>query len=411
MYVVAYISWLHFYTIAMASLNTTTVISSEYRRIENDLRRRIETGQWSVGTMLPSRRELAKEYGVSPLTIERAITHLIADGTLRADNRRGTFVARGFAVRNDSSLTHPGAFPQRVATVGIIALDYSFDQANRDHKNYWDRRIVEEMEQVFSEWGHSTIVLNRAHKNGMPSTPLADSLQMALANKIDAIAIICFDLAPAVVDTTLARTNFGEIPVACILTAPLTLPVPHVFYENHRAGYQAAHHLLQQDYQQITVFSPFTAPWVKERASGMRQAIKDAGRDESMLRIFINEEHPWVLEEDPVPLGYQTCRAAMEEGWEFSGGVIGINDEVAFGLIQAASETGKTIGADYGILGFDDHPDSRDLRMTSLRAPVESMGREAARLLLQGLRQEPTSIQVRLHAHLIPRSSTKNKAE
>src|SRR5579871_6126246 len=64
-----------------------------YKQIAVSLRTRIHEGQWTVGAMLPSRRDLAREYGVSPITIERAITHLIADGVLRADDRRGTFVA------------------------------------------------------------------------------------------------------------------------------------------------------------------------------------------------------------------------------------------------------------------------------------------------------------------------------
>ncbi|HEX5324039.1 MAG TPA: GntR family transcriptional regulator, partial [Capsulimonadaceae bacterium] len=64
-----------------------------YKQIEKSLRHRINEGQWRAGTMLPSRRDLAKEYGVSSVTVERAIASLIAEGMLRADDRRGTFVA------------------------------------------------------------------------------------------------------------------------------------------------------------------------------------------------------------------------------------------------------------------------------------------------------------------------------
>ena len=55
-----------------------------YKQIEANLRSKIGQGHWPVGAMLPSRRDLAKEYGVSPITVERAVTRLLADGILRA---------------------------------------------------------------------------------------------------------------------------------------------------------------------------------------------------------------------------------------------------------------------------------------------------------------------------------------
>ena len=64
-----------------------------HRAIEADLRRKITTGEMSVGQMLPGRRDLAKQYGVSTLTVERAVDGLVREGMLRSDDRRGTFVA------------------------------------------------------------------------------------------------------------------------------------------------------------------------------------------------------------------------------------------------------------------------------------------------------------------------------
>jgi DNA-binding LacI/PurR family transcriptional regulator len=89
-------------------------------------------------------------------------------------------------------------------------------------------------------------------------------------------------------------------------------------------------------------------------------------------------------------------------------GVIAVNDGVAFGLMHTAEEAGKKPGVDFALLGFDDHPNSRMVGLTSLRLPFDAMGKEAARLLLSSLRKEQISTQVRLGWNLIPRETTRS---
>ena len=96
---------------------------AEYRRIEIELRKRVAGGQWPVGAMLPGRRDLARQYAVSLVTLDRAIGPLLADGTLRADDRRGTFVASRPAESGDRARTarRAGERPKDAGTVGIVA--------------------------------------------------------------------------------------------------------------------------------------------------------------------------------------------------------------------------------------------------------------------------------------------------
>src|SRR3984885_14772476 len=62
--------------------------------IETSLRRRIETGEWSESRRLPTERILASEYGVARNTIRAAMERLGADGGLRREVGRGTFLQR-----------------------------------------------------------------------------------------------------------------------------------------------------------------------------------------------------------------------------------------------------------------------------------------------------------------------------
>lgn len=61
-------------------------------QVRNDLRRRIETGEFPVGSKIPSLRTLAGEYKIAELTVHAAIRELQNVGVLQSVSGRGTFV-------------------------------------------------------------------------------------------------------------------------------------------------------------------------------------------------------------------------------------------------------------------------------------------------------------------------------
>ncbi len=63
-----------------------------YAQIKGAIDRRIETEEWPADFQIPSEEHLAREFGVSPLTVRRALRELQADGLLLRIQGRGTFV-------------------------------------------------------------------------------------------------------------------------------------------------------------------------------------------------------------------------------------------------------------------------------------------------------------------------------
>ncbi len=61
--------------------------------VVRDFRQALHHGQWQPGQCLPPQRELAREHGVSLLTIRRVVTQLVREGLLETRDRSGTFVA------------------------------------------------------------------------------------------------------------------------------------------------------------------------------------------------------------------------------------------------------------------------------------------------------------------------------
>jgi GntR family transcriptional regulator len=60
-------------------------------RVEADLRRRIEAGEWRSGQALPTIAALSEHYRVSPGVVARVLKRLEADGLVRVVARWGTF--------------------------------------------------------------------------------------------------------------------------------------------------------------------------------------------------------------------------------------------------------------------------------------------------------------------------------
>jgi DNA-binding LacI/PurR family transcriptional regulator len=74
-----------------------------YREIAEDLRRRIHQGGISVGSLLPTERELYSEFGVSRTTIRRALQDLVRSGHAISQPNRG-HIAHEPASRSESRL-------------------------------------------------------------------------------------------------------------------------------------------------------------------------------------------------------------------------------------------------------------------------------------------------------------------
>lgn len=66
-------------------------------------------------------------------------------------------------------------------------------------------------------------------------------------------------------------------------------------------------------------------------------------------------------------------------------GVFLMSDEMAFGAMQALREDGRQVGRDVSLIGFDDHPVSEAVGLTTVRQPVRDIGRLGARLMLDDL--------------------------
>jgi len=64
-----------------------------YARIESLLRSKILSGQYEPGEQLPTKEELAMQFGVSKITVSNALSHLQMEGLIISNRGKGTFVS------------------------------------------------------------------------------------------------------------------------------------------------------------------------------------------------------------------------------------------------------------------------------------------------------------------------------
>lgn len=174
--------------------------------------------------------------------------------------------------------------------------------------------------------------------------------------------------------------------------------VGRIFVENERGAYMATRHLLEAGHRRIAhVGGPKDLFSARERFAGFARALREAGvtMDDSLVRFGAYER----------AAGYAAAREMMTGGAPtalFAG-----SDYIAIGALAALREMGLDAPRDLSLVGFDDMPFAELLHppLTTVRQPIEEMGRQGVRTLLGQMRGETTPSLVRLPTELVIRHS------
>ncbi|MBC7804511.1 MAG: GntR family transcriptional regulator, partial [Candidatus Parcubacteria bacterium] len=65
-----------------------------YARVKKFLKDGLAAGRWPPGALMPSEAELVAEFGVSRMTVNRALRELRSEGLVDRSQGIGTFAAR-----------------------------------------------------------------------------------------------------------------------------------------------------------------------------------------------------------------------------------------------------------------------------------------------------------------------------
>ncbi|MDE1181809.1 histidine utilization repressor [Paraburkholderia sp.] len=84
----------------------TQKAGAPFQQIKLAVRDKVRNGEWQVGDRIPSELELATQFGVARMTVNRALRELTTEGQLERVAGVGTFVAQGKPQSNLLMIAH-----------------------------------------------------------------------------------------------------------------------------------------------------------------------------------------------------------------------------------------------------------------------------------------------------------------
>jgi DNA-binding LacI/PurR family transcriptional regulator len=162
---------------------------------------------------------------------------------------------------------------------------------------------------------------------------------------------------------------------------PPGLGITYVDVDNRHGAGSAVEHLLHLGRRHVaTIAGPQDMPPGADRLAGYHETLAAAGHapDEQLVEI--------------ADFTVDGGRSAMERllGRAPSlDAVFVASDLMAVGALAALQAAGRTVPEDVAVVGFDDSPlaTSTHPALSSVRQPIEEMGREMARLLIRAIRE------------------------
>ena len=207
---------------------------------------------------------------------------------------------------------------------------------------------------------------------------------------------------PESVDEVELRRLYGiGFPVVLLHQAPPQgLKIPMVTVENQSGAEKIVSHLIEEHGRRRIAFlrGPEGHADSIRREQGYRSALETHGIhfDESLVGYGGFDEKT----------ACETIQSRLMDGLDFDAVFAG-DDDSALGVIAALKQVGKLVPRDVAVVGFDDIPFARIINppLTTIRSPIEEVGREAVRLLVKCIQQKHCEPEIMLPTELVIRQS------
>lgn len=342
------------------AIDSSSPDDPKYRMIADSLRASVLAGEYKTGSRLPSETELVRRFGVSRMTIVKAVKELQQMGLVTRRVGSGTYVS---ALTNQSSRLFGLLIPELGQTEifePICQGMASYQGVNR-HSLLWGNAVGEEH----------------------PKEQAAEELcQQYITQKVSGVFFAPLELTPVKDEVNrriVAAFDKAGIPVIlldrCVEQYPKRSQYDLVGIDNRRAGYAATVHLVQAGAKRIAFLGKqYSASTVDARIAGYREALIAAG----MLG-----QQDLVTRGDPGDIAL--IRKVLDT--HTPDAFVCANDHTAANLMQSLSRLGQRVPEDIRIVGVDDvkYANLLSIPLTTMHQPCVEIGRVAMSTMLSRL--------------------------
>ena len=178
-------------------------------------------------------------------------------------------------------------------------------------------------------------------------------------------------------------------------------PASYVDADNRGGARQAVDHLARRGRRRIaTIAGPQDMGVGQDRLDGYRDGLRAAGLDGGDDLVEAGD----FTEEG----GAGAMGRLLERPGRPVDAVFAASDLMAAGALRALRAAGRRVPDDVAVVGFEDSAVARYAQppLTTVRQPIEEMGRQATRLLLDKVAGEAAGMHLILDVELVVRAST-----
>lgn len=321
--------------------------------------------------------DVAREAGVSYATVSRVLN---GDPYVKSETRERVAAVldrMGYVANRQARSLRTG----RSQLIGLLA---------RDLGTGYIGQIIAGIDAEIAETEYEVLLFTTHHKSRAPEYVstfvggMADGLLLILPYEIEAYS---------------AMLNLRRYPHVLIDYEGAAVG-PAISADNRQGGYDGAAYLLELGHRRVGfVTGDLTLGSARSRLAGFCQALSDRA---------IPEDPALIAEGDyQQPSGYGAAQMLLCLPQPPTA-IFASNDVMAFGVMEAIRDAGLRIPADVSVLGFDDIPQATGVSpmLTTVRQPLEEMGRQAVHMLMAYIGDPERSYEYReLSTELVVRNS------
>lgn len=332
----------------------------KYRMIAAALREGVLSGDYPPESRLPSETELVRRFGVSRMTIVKAIKELQQAGLVTRRVGSGTYVSPRTGQTNR-------LFGLLIPELGQTEIFEPICQGMASYQGVDRHSLL---------WGNA---VGEEH----PKEQAAEELcQQYISQQVSGVFFAPLELAPTKDEVNrriVASLDKAGIPIVlldrCVEQYPKRSRYDLVGIDNRRTGYMATMHLIHAGAQRIAFLGkPLSASTVDARIAGYREALFAA-------RLLGNTD--MVTRGDPGDA--ELVQNVLKE--QKPDAFVCANDHTAATLMQSLARLGRQVPKDMRIVGVDGvrYASLLSIPLTTMQQPCVAIGQLAMSTMLSRL--------------------------
>jgi LacI family transcriptional regulator len=327
-------------------------------------------------TRPPTIADVARHAEVSIATVSRVLNGTTPVQRAKADRVRLAMDELQFVPRHAARVLAS----RRTNTIGLVLSEIS---------GAFFSALLKGIEAAAHEAGYD-LLIHSTQKEGPSRRPLGE-------HNTDGLLIFTDSLD----HRELHRLHNMNFPIVLLhQTPPDSLNIPVIAVENKDGAKMLVNHLIEMHGRRRIIF--LRGPEGHEDSVWRERGYCEALESHN-IEFHADLIAPGGFDEDEA---FATVQQMLSNGTEFDAIFAG-DDDSAIGAMRALKMAGRFIPGDVAVVGFDDVPFARYLSpaLTTVRAPIEEVGREAVRQLARLMNGQQARALTLMRTELVIRES------